>query len=207
MESNYKDYEEKALSLQREFEHEQEKLTEKMEQLEEHLQLMSFINDLIAENKKLSQENEALKSENIQIQEKTEVLQQQLEDEKKLRAEEKKLRAELEMKMAEMSKLSAALIKKASQEEMANAFRAFANVSKRKTLSKRSSIKMMIMEFSSIAKFEMPEDLELIVESLDDETPEAKTVTQNIIYPQPGSTANVGCEMKQPEFKVIEAKA
>ena len=33
-----------------------------------------------------------------------------------------------------------------------------------------------------------------------------KPTTQNIIYPQAGSTANIGCEMKQPEFKMIEAK-
>lgn len=30
--------------------------------------------------------------------------------------------------------------------------------------------------------------------------------TQNIIYPQSGSTANIGCNMVQPEFKMIEKK-
>lgn len=34
----------------------------------------------------------------------------------------------------------------------------------------------------------------------------ASPKTQNFVYPQAGSTANVGCELLQPEFKMIEKK-
>ena len=30
-----------------------------------------------------------------------------------------------------------------------------------------------------------------------------RPTTQNIVYPQDGSTANVGCEMQSPEFKMF----
>jgi hypothetical protein len=34
----------------------------------------------------------------------------------------------------------------------------------------------------------------------------ASPKTQNFVYPQAGSTTNVGCELLQPEFKMIEKK-
>jgi len=33
-----------------------------------------------------------------------------------------------------------------------------------------------------------------------------KPTTQNTVYPQAGSTANVGCDMKSPDFKILPMK-
>lgn len=82
--SNY-DFREMTQDARRVLEHEQEKLTEKVEQMDGLILLLKSIERRLEDNQKLQEEIEMLK---LQL------------------SEEKKQRAELEMKMAEMSKLS-----------------------------------------------------------------------------------------------------
>lgn len=85
--------------------------------------------------------------------------------------------AELEMHLGELSKLSAGVAKKASHEELLKALRTYINISKRKTLSKRSAVKIMILELASAVGLELPDDMKEAVDSLDDEQPEQLSQT------------------------------
>ena len=90
--------------------------------------------------------------------------------------EERQQREELEMRIAELSKLSAGVAKKASQEELLKALRTYINISKRKTLSKRAAVKMMIMELASTVGLVFPDDLAETLDSLDDEQPDGTVI-------------------------------
>jgi hypothetical protein len=52
------------------------------------------------------------------------------------------------------------------------------NISKRKTLSKRVAVKMMIMELGNAIGLTFPEDMIATLESLDDEQTEPKVAVQ-----------------------------
>ena len=122
--------------------------------------------------------------ESVQQQKKMMLALEELEDLAKenemLRAQleqERAQRAELEMHLAELSKLSAGVAKKAKQEELLKALRTYINISKRKTLSKRAAVKIMILELASAVGLELPEDLKSALDSLDDEQPEHQAST------------------------------
>ena len=59
--------------------------------------------------------------------------------------------------------------------------------------------------FDLIAESLQPGDLEHMRQHLADamEKVAERPTTQHIVYPQDGSTANVGCEMQSPEFKMF----
>lgn len=104
-----------------------------------------------------------------------ESLQQQL-------AEEKQQRVEMETRMNEMSKLSAGMAKKAAQDDFHKALRIYLNISKRKTIGKREAAKNVITDLMTSAKLELPDDIMELLEHLDDEQSEPKTVTVNGNY-------------------------
>ena len=52
---------------------------------------------------------------------------------------------------------------------MLKALRIYINISKRKTLSKRVAVKMMIMELANAIGLSFPEDMVAALEALDDE--------------------------------------
>jgi hypothetical protein len=68
--------------------------------------------------------------------------------------------------------------KKSSQDEVLKALRTYVNVSKRKTLSKRVAVKMMIMELGNAIGLSFPEDMMTTLEALDDEQSEPKVLVQ-----------------------------
>jgi len=155
------DFNEMAQSARRGLDDQREKLTEKMEQLNDYAKLLECMEDLIGKFDKLQEENESL--------------QQQL-------TEEKRLKAELEMKLAEMSKLSAGMAKKADQDDFLKALRIYLNISKRKTIGKREAAKNVITDLKTTAKLDFPDDIMEMLEHLDDEQSDPKTVVVNGNY-------------------------
>ena len=155
MERNFIDYKEMMQDAQRELEHEQERLTEKMDRVNGFMQTMAAMNEMLVKYGKALDEIEQL--------------QQQL-------ADEKRQRAELEMKMNEMSKLSAGVAKKSSEEDLLKALRTYVNRSKRKTTDKRVFAKTAILEIANANGLDLPEDLKAAIDSLDDEQAEPKVV-------------------------------
>ena len=113
-------------------------------------ELLSQIDDLNGENERLSVENERLREE----------------------AQEK------EMKLRELSKLSVGVARKSSQDEVLKALRTYINISKRKTLSKRVAVKVMILELANAIGLSFPEDMMATLEALDDEQTEPKIAVQ-----------------------------
>ena len=93
--------------------------------------------------------------------------------------EERKQRAEMEMKLAEMTKLLGSIAKKSSEEAILKAIQTFINYSKRKTSDKRTYIKNTILEFTSVNRISLPEELSTTIDCLDDEQTEPKIVTMN----------------------------
>ena len=155
MKTNLDEYKEVMHDVRRTLGSEKERLTERIEQLEGFMkmadmtdELLSQIDDLNGENERLSVENERLRQE---VQEK-------------------------DMKLSELSKLSVGVAKKSSQDEVLKALRTYVNVSKRKTLSKRVAVKMMIMELGNAIGLTFPEDMIATLEALDDEQTEPKMV-------------------------------
>ena len=161
MKGNIIDYMEMAQNTRYEIEKESDRLMAKLTQMEDYKKLLDGIDEVIADNKRQQEEIESL--------------QQQL-------AEEKRQRMEMETKMNEMSKLSAGMAKKASQDDFLKALRIYLNISKRKTIGKREAAKNVITELMTSAKLELPDDIMEMLESLDDELSEPKTVTVNGNY-------------------------
>ena len=155
MERIFIDYKEMMHDAQRELEHEQERLSEKMDRVNGFMQTMAAMNEMLVKYGKALDEIEQL--------------QQQL-------AEEKKQRAEMEMKMNEMSKLSAGVAKKSSEEDLLKALRTYVNRSKRKTTDKRVFAKTATLEIANANGLLLPEDLAALIDSLDDEQAEPKVV-------------------------------
>ena len=154
-------YREMAQEVRRELAQEQERLADKARRLEERMQLMDAMEGLLEENRRQREEME--------------LLQQQL-------AEEKQQRLEMETRMNEMSKLSAGMAKKAAQDDFHKALRIYLNISKRKTIGKREAAKNVITDLMTSAKLELPDDIMELLEHLDDEQSEPKTVTVNGNY-------------------------
>ena len=153
MKTNLDEYKEVMHDVRRALGGEKERLTERIEQLEGFMkmadmtdELLSQIDDLNGENERLSVENERLREE----------------------AQEK------EMKLKELSKLSVGVARKSSQDEVLKALRTYINISKRKTLSKRVAVKVMILELANAIGLSFPEDMMATLEALDDEQTEPK---------------------------------
>ena len=151
---------EMAQTARRGLEDQRERLTEKMEQLEDYAKLLDCMEELIGDHKKL--------------RDKYDLLQQQME-------EEKQRSADLEIKLAEMSKLSAGMARKADQDDFLKALRIYLNISKRKTIGKREAAKNVITDLKTTAKLEFPDDIMEMLEHLDDEQSEPKTVVNGDI--------------------------
>lgn len=148
-------YQERNRETLRMLAHEQERLTDEAKRLEEQ--------------RRMAEGMESLMDENERLQEETETLQQQL-------ANERQKRTELEMKMNEMSKLSTGMAKKVSQDDFLKALRIYLNISKRKTIGKREAAKNVITDLMTSAKLELPDDIMELLEHLDDEQTEPRTV-------------------------------
>ena len=136
---------------------EKERLTERIEQLEGFMKMADMTDELLSQIDDLNDENERLSVEN-----------------ERLRQEVR----EKDMKLSELSKLSVGVAKKSSQDEVLKALRTYVNVSKRKTLSKRVAVKMMIMELGNAIGLTFPEDMIATLEALDDEQTEPKIAVQ-----------------------------
>ena len=136
---------------------EKERLTERIEQLEGFMKMADMTDELLSQIDDLNDENERLSVEN-----------------ERLRQEVR----EKDMKLSELSKLSVGVARKSSQDEVLKALRTYVNVSKRKTLSKRVAVKMMIMELGNAIGLTFPEDMMTTLEALDDEQSEPKVLVQ-----------------------------
>lgn len=159
MNANKIDYSEIIHEARRGLVYKREQLIEEVDNMGSLLQVMDDMESLMTDNERLKDEIEQLR--------------QQL-------ADEKRQRAELEMQLGEMSKLSAGVAKKASQDELTKALRTYINISKRKTLSKRSAVKMMIMELTSAVGLTLPDDVKAALDCLDDEQTDSSGVTVNV---------------------------
>ena len=156
MGTEFDDFDDAAREAERAVEDERERLIGEAGRLDGLLKVIDRARALAGENESLRDENASL--------------QRQLED-------ERRRRAELEMKMTEMGKLSAGVAKKTSHEELLKALRTYVNTSKRKSLSKRTAIKVMLMELANTVGIVFPEDLAAAIDTLDDEQPDPKVVT------------------------------
>ena len=151
------EYKEMMHDVRRALGSEKDRLTERIEQLEGVMKMTDMTDELLAEIDDLNDENERLRTEN-------ERLRQEVQ--------------EKEMRLSELSKLSVGVAKKSSQDEVQKALRTYVNISKRKTLSKRVAVKMMIMELGNAIGLTFPEDMIATLESLDDEQTEPKVAVQ-----------------------------
>lgn len=154
----------------------QEKLGKRQEEVERLKKQLdektTQLKGTIAELKKISKQNAELdvrlKEQNAML----EITSRQL-------SEEKRQRADLEMNLAETRKLMDSIAKKSSEEGVQKAIQTFVNYSKRKTSDKRTYIKNTLLEFTSVNRIFLPEELSATIDCLDDEQPETKNVTVN----------------------------
>ena len=157
MDINWPDMNDWMYNARREFENEIERLEEKSVQLRNYMRALDAMGELLSENDSLKEENGRLGREYDRLQK---------EVEKK------------DMKLSELSKLSVGVAKKSSQDEVLKALRTYINISKRKTLSKRAAVKMVIMELANAIGLVFPEDMVATLEALDDEQSEPKMLVQ-----------------------------
>ena len=155
------DLEEKAHDARRALERGRDEHLEQAQQMDDFLSLLGKVDELLAKIRRL--------------QEEIDELQQQLD-------EEKDKNQTLEMKLVEMNRLSTGMAKKTSEDDLVKALQTYANRSKRKTADKRAFAKSAILEIANANKLELPEDLKIVIESLDDEQTDPKVVNVNGNY-------------------------
>ena len=155
--------------VRQELEYEMEHLSEKEKQLNDYLRALETMDDLISEIDDL---NEKLD-------------------------EEKERRQALELRLSELNKLTAGVAKKSSQDDMLKATRSYLNTSKRKTLSKRETAKMVFTELFTSAKLDLPADIMDLLEHLDDEQSEPKVVNVEGNYNDIHDNGNVDWNERQ----------
>ena len=168
-EMDWDDYKEMLHDVRRGLGSEKDRLTERAEQLSGIMKMVDVTGELLSELDGLKDENESLKDENERLKDENE----SLKDENDRLCQEVQ---EKDMKLSELSKLSVGVAKKSPQDEVLKALRTYMNFSKRKTLSKRVAVKMMIMELANAIG--LPEDMIGTLEALDDEPSEAKAAIQ-----------------------------
>ena len=161
MKMDWVDYNEKMHDLRRGLSREEERLTEQAEQLK-GIRMMADMND------ELHSQIDDLKDENERLIEENDLLRQEVQ--------------EKEMKLSELSKLSVGVAKKSSQDEVLKALRTYLNISKRKTLSKRVAVKMMIMELANAIGLAFPDDMIATLEALDDEQAESPKLPAQVDF-------------------------
>ena len=157
METDLDDYKEMMHDVRRALGGEKDRLTERIERLEGFMKMADMTDDLISQIDDLKGENERLSEENEQLRQEV---------------------RERDIKLSELSKLSVGVARKSSQDEVLKALRTYINISKRKTLSKRVAVKMMIMELANAINLSFPEDMIMTLEALDDEQTEPKMTVQ-----------------------------
>ena len=148
-------YQERNRETLRMLAHEQERLTDEAKRLEEQ--------------RRMAEGMESLMDENERLQEETEALQQQL-------ANERQKRTELEMNLTETRKLMDSIAKKSSEEGVQKAIQTFVNYSKRKTSDKRAYIKTTLLEFTSVNRISLPEEVSATIDCFDDVQAGPRTV-------------------------------
>ncbi len=168
---DWDDYKEMLHDVRRGLGSEKDRLTERAEQLSGIMKMVDVTGELFSELDGLKDENESLKDENERLKDENE----SLKDENDRLCQEVQ---EKDMKLSELSKLSVGVAKKSPQDEVLKALRTYMNFSKRKTLSKRVAVKMMIMELANAIGLTFPEDMIGTLEALDDEPSEAKAAIQ-----------------------------
>ena len=157
MKTDFEDYKEMMYDVRRAIANEKEKMSEQAERLMGLVRMADATDELLSEIEKLTEENGRLAGENDRLRKEVE---------------------EKEMKLSELGKLSVGVAKKSSQDEVLKALRTYINISKRKTLSKRVAVKMMIMELANAIDLSFPEDMVATLEALDDEQAEPKVMVQ-----------------------------
>ena len=158
MKTDFEDYKEMMYDVRRTLGSEKERLKERVERLDGFIKMADATDELLSEIENLKEENEILASENNRLRKEVE---------------------EKEMKLSELGKLSVGVAKKSSQDEVLKALRTYINISKRKTLSKRVAVKVMIMELANAIGLVFPEDMIATLETLDDdEQTEPKVLVQ-----------------------------
>jgi DNA repair exonuclease SbcCD ATPase subunit len=158
MKTDFEDYKEMMYDVRRTLGSEKERLKERVERLDGFIKMADATDELLSEIENLKEENEILAGENDRLRKEVE---------------------EKEMKLSELGKLSVGVAKKSSQDEVLKALRTYINISKRKTLSKRVAVKMMIMELANAIGLVFPEDMIATLETLDDdEQTEPKVLVQ-----------------------------
>ena len=169
--TNFEELNDWKFYSRRGLEQEIERVKEKEERLMEYMRAMDAMEELCSQVEDLKDENERLSQE-------VEKLAQESE---KSAQENERLRREIvekDMKLKELGKLSVGVAKKSSQEEVLKALRTYINISKRKTVSKRVAVKVMIMELANAIDLSFPEDMVATLEALDDEQSEPKVTVQ-----------------------------
>ena len=170
--TNFEELNDWKFYSRRGLEQEIERVKEKEERLMDYMRAMDAMEELCSQVEDLKDENERLAQE-------VEKLAQEIE---KSAQENNRLRKEVEekeMKLSELGKLSVGVAKKSSQDEVLKALRTYINISKRKTLSKRVAVKVMIMELANAIDLSFPEDMVATLEALDDdEQAEPKVMVQ-----------------------------
>ena len=157
MKTDFEDYKEMMYDVRRTLGSEKERLKERVEQLDGFMKMTDATDELLAQIEDLKEENGRLNGENDRLRKEME---------------------EKNMKLSELSKLSVGVAKKSSQDEVLKGLRTYINISKRKTLSKRVAVKMMIMELANAIDLSFPEDMVATLEALDDEQSEPKVLVQ-----------------------------
>ena len=159
---------------------EERKLEEEKENVEKHNSMLEVV-------KAMGSQLRESRSEALQYREQCEKLEargQALSDENKtLKDDNKALREEiklLQMQQSEQSKLTSQLMEKADHEDLIKGISKYLKLSKRKNSKKKGYIRMTLTELCSANNVTLPEDVQALLNSFDDEEPQTNIEQLNM---------------------------
>jgi len=157
-------------------EREREKVEQMAEQNKAMEMLLEQVKELSMEVEKHSKKAALLNVENEQLTIRLEKSENMVAQLKKEREEQRTELVELKMQLAELNKMANKVVEKTEHEELQRVLRAYINKSKCKKQEKREYIKTVIMELVQTSGMTLPDDMQTLWDSLDDEV--EKKVTQ-----------------------------
>jgi len=158
----------------------------KVEREREKVDLMAEQNKamemMLEQVKNLGKEVARLKAENEQLSSALEKAENQAAQMKKERDEQKAEVAGLKMQLAELNKMANKVVEKTGHDELQRLLRTYMNKSKCKKQQKREYIKTVIMEMVQISGMTLPEDMQALLDSLDDEVEKKTPAPEHLEY-------------------------
>jgi len=165
-----------------------------------HHEEVEMMDRMMAEIDRLKRENASLTKEKRELERQADKQESQLTAYRDEASQTKARVSALQVRIDELEKIGKKVAAKTEHDELVKVFRTLVRNAKRKRIEKRAHVKSILMECVLSMHMELPEDLALELDTLDDvDTQEPKVVNNSYVGDitlQAGSTLNGNTAVK-----------